>query len=214
MKTDERLSDGLTIGQKFAAPIDSLHDCRLSNPIATNMSVVTSDRFIFFGQRGTKVQTFAGGYQPAVSGDGQTDDINTNGIYDPFKTAIRESAEECIGGTYPLTVDEVTFFGLGRWMKTRFPFLFGEIRLKNMTAKQLESMRPINEWEGIRQKLPFTIEAITNWVAERYRDQYYGRERWPISSPIFSLLQSLYYEYPDRWTEVVDLLNLPDISPT
>lgn len=212
MKTDERLTDGLTIGQKYAAPIDNLNDCRLSNPIATNMSVVTSDNYIFYGQRGNKVQTFAGGYQPAVSGDGQPEDVDANGIYDPFKTAIREVIEECIGNIYPLTKNEITFFGLGRWMKTRFPFLFGEIRLKNMTAKQLESMRPTNEWEGIRLKLPFTVEAVTDWVIDRYRDQYFGRERWPISSPIFSLLQSLLYAYPDRWTEVIDRLDLPEIS--
>jgi hypothetical protein len=213
MKTDERLDSGLTIGQKFAAPIDSLYDCKLSNPIATNMSVVTSDRYIFFGQRSNKVQVFAGGYQPAVSGDGQPCDVDENGIYDPFKTAIREGLEECIG-TYPLSTNEITFFGLGRWMKTRFPFLFGEIRLKNMTANQLESMRPTNEWEGIRKKLPFTIEAVTDWVADRYRDQFFGREKWPISSPIFSLLQSLYYEYPNRWDEVRDRLVLPELSTT
>jgi hypothetical protein len=212
LKTDERLPNGLTIGQKYAAPIDNLHDCKLSNPIATNLSVVTSDNFIFFGQRSHNVQGLPGGYQPAVSGDGQSEDVDANGIYDPFATAIRESIEECIGNVYQPTKDEVTFFGLGRWMKTRFPFLFGEIRLKNLTAKQLESMRPTNEWEGIRLKLPFNIEAVTEWVAQRYRDQYFGREGWPVSAPIFSLLQSLMYEYPNRWIEVINRLDFPDIS--
>jgi len=212
LKTDERLSDGHTIGQKYAAPIDNLHECKLSNPIATNLSVITSDNFIFFGQRSHKVQAFSGGYQPAVSGDGQPEDVNADGIYDVFHTAIREGKEECIGDLYPLTADEITFFGLGRWMKSRFPFLFGEIHLKNMTAKQLESSRPTNEWEGVRLKLPFTVEEVTNWVSDRYRDLYYQRVRWPISSPIFSLLQSLYYAYPDRWIEVINRLDMPDLS--
>jgi hypothetical protein len=71
------------------------HKRQLSNPIATNMSVVTNDNQIFFGQRSHKVQTLAGGYQPAISGDGQPEDLDQNGVYDPFHTAIRESREEC-----------------------------------------------------------------------------------------------------------------------
>ncbi len=212
LKTDERLPDGRTIGQKYAAPIDNLHGCKLSNPIAANLSVVTSDNFVFFGQRGSNVQALSGGYQPAVSGGGQPEDVDANGTYDPFRTAIRESIEECIGSIYPLGKNEVTFFGLGRWMKTRFPFLFGEIRLENMTAKQLESVRPSGAWEGIRLKLPFTIEAVTDWVVQRYRDQYFGRQRAAVSSPIFSLLQSLLYAYPDHWMEVISRLDLPEVS--
>jgi hypothetical protein len=212
LKTDERLPDGFTIGQKYAAPIDNLGDCRLSNPVAVNLSVITSDNFIFLGQRSHNVQALSGGYQPAVSGGGQPEDVDTGGVYDPFRTAIRESVEECIGNTYALTTNEVTFFGLGRWMKTRFPFLFGEIRLENITGKQLESMRPTGAWEGIRFKLPFTVEAVTDWVIQRYRDQYFGRERAAVSSPIFSLLQSLLNAYPDHWVEVIDRLDLPEIS--
>jgi hypothetical protein len=212
LKTDDRLPDGRTIGQKYAAPVDNLRDCKLSNPIATNLSVITSDNFIFFGQRGHNVQALSGGYQPAVSGGGQPEDVDAHGIYDPFRTAIREGAEECIGSIYPLKPNDVTFFGLGRWMRTRFPFLFGEIRLENLTAKQLVSMRPTSAWEGIRLKLPFTIDAVTDWVIQRYRDQYFGRERAAVSSPIFSLLQSLLYAYPDRWTEVINRLDLPEVS--
>jgi hypothetical protein len=212
MKTDERLDDGRTIGQKYAAPIDNLADCRLSNPIAANLSIITTDGFIFYGQRSSKVQTMPGGFQPAVSGDGQPEDLDTNGVYDPFHTACREASEEALGNIFPPTPEDVTFFGLGRWMKTRFPFLFGEIRTK-LTAKQLESQAPTSHWEGVRMKMPFTVEAVTDWVADRYRDQYFGRAKAAISSPIFSLLQSLRYEYPTRWLEVIDRLDLPDIPP-
>jgi len=210
MKTDERLEDGRTIGQTHAAPIDNLHECRLSNPMATNMSVVTADNQIFFGQRSHKVQTLAGGYQPAVSGDGQPEDLDATGVYDPFHTAIREGGEECFGQLPPDKLTDVCFFGLGRWMKTRFPFLFGEIRV-GVTAKQLLGMKPTQDWEGTRMHIPFTVEAVTEWVAEKYQDMYFGRSSWPVASPIFSLLQSLRYAYPDRWLEVIDRLDIMDI---
>ncbi len=212
-QTHERLPEGRTIGQKYAAPIDNLHQCQLSNPMAVNLSVITRDNYIFLGQRSTKVQLLAGGYQPAVRGDGQPQDVDAEGTYDPFQNAIRESIEECIGLIQPKpTPEDVTFFGLGRWMKTRFPFLFGELRLRNADARHVESHEPTQQWEGVRLKLPFTVEAVTEWIADRYRDLYYGRAKAAISSPIFSLLQSLRYEYPDRWMEVIDRLTLPELN--
>lgn len=211
MKTDERLPDGRTIGQAHAAPIDNLHDCRLSNPMAANMSVVTRDGQICYVQRGSRVATLAGGFQPAVSGDGQPEDLSADGTYDPFSTALREGAEECFGQLPPERITDVCFFGLGRWMKTRFPFAFGEIRV-DATAKQLLGMAPPQP-DGERLFLPFTVEAVTAWVADRYRDMYAGRSSWPVASPIFSLLQSLRYEYPGRWLEVIDRLDLPEIPP-
>lgn len=217
MKTDQRLTelgtDGRTIGQKYAAPIDNLHECRLSNPIATNLSVITADNYILFGQRSQKVQTMPGGYQPAVSGDGQPEDVDADGVYNPFCTALREATEECLGLLKPKpTPDDVIFFGLGRWMKSRFPFLFGEIRLEQATLKQVMSYEPTQRWEGERLAIPFTVEAVTRWCADRYQDQYFGRVSWPVSSPIFSLLQSLRYAYPDQWPEVIQRLDLPEIS--
>jgi hypothetical protein len=173
----------------------------------------TADNYILYGQRSHKVQTLAGGYQPAVSGDGQPEDVSNSGVYDPFHTALREAKEECIGLLTPApTADDVTFFGMGRWMKTRFPFLFGELRLKTARLKDVMSYEPMNRWEGERLALPFTVEAVTQWCADRYRDQYFGRASWPVSSPIFSLLQSLRYAYPDQWPEVIERLDLPDIQ--
>lgn len=208
-KTDERLPDGRTIGQTYAAPIDNLLDCRLSNPFATNMSIFTSDNQICYVQRGQRTAVLAGGYQPAVSGDGQPEDVNEDGVYDPFRTAIREAQEECLGQLPADRITEVCFFGLGRWMKTRFPFLFGEIRV-NATAKQLLGFTPPHP-DGERLFLPFTVEEVTKWVAEKYQDMYFGRSSWPVASPIFSLLQSLRYQYPDRWLEVIDRLDIADI---
>lgn len=132
--------------------------------------------------------------------------------YDPFRTALREAIEECIGQLTPApTAEDITFFGLGRWMKTRFPFLFGDLRLKEATAKEVMSYEPTQHWEGQRLKLPFTLEAVTQWCADRYRDQYFGRTGAAVSSPILSLLQSLRYAYPDRWPDVIRALDFPDI---
>ena len=76
--------------------------------------------------------------------------------------------EECVGLLMPApTADDVTFFGLGRWMKNRFPFLFGEVRLKEATAKEVLSYEPTQKWEGERIPLPFTVEAVTQWCADR-----------------------------------------------
>src|SRR5947207_13352077 len=84
--------------------------------------------------------------------------------------------EECVGLLMPApTADDVTFFGLGRWMKNRFPFLFGEVRLKEATAKEVLSYEPTQKWERERVILPFTVEAVTQWCADRYRDQYLRR---------------------------------------
>lgn len=174
------------------------------------MSVITRDNQIFFGQRNHKVQTLAGGYQPAISGDGQPEDLTPDGTYDPFHTAVREGREECFGMIPRERITDVCFFGLGRWMKTRFPFLFGEI-LVDLTAKQLLGLTPTQEWEGTRLHIPFTVEAVTAWVAEKYQDMYFGRSSWPVASPIFSLLQSLHNQYPDRWLEVIDRLDIPDV---
>ncbi|NBO93500.1 MAG: toll/interleukin-1 receptor domain-containing protein [Planctomycetia bacterium] len=211
-KTDERLPEGLTIGQTHAAPINNLLDCRLSNPMAVNMSVITRDNQICYVQRGVRTAVLAGGFQPAVSGDGQPEDLTPDGTYDPFHNALREAKEECLGLLPESLIQDVCFFGLGRWMKTRFPFLFGEIRV-DATAKQLRSFTPPHP-DGERLFLPFTVEDVTSWVAEKYQDMYFGRSSWPVASPIFSLLQSLRYQSPERWLEVIDRLDIPDIPPS
>ncbi len=92
-----RLPDGQSIELKYGRELDDLGDSQLSNPIATNMSVVTSDRKIFLSTRGKKVAWNPGEFQPAVSGDGQPEDLDEHGTYDPSRTAIREAREECVG---------------------------------------------------------------------------------------------------------------------
>lgn len=210
MQTDQLLDNELTIGQAFASSVDNLHDCQLSNPIATNMNVVTQDNRVFYGVRSSKVQTMAGGYQPAVSGDGQPEDV-FDGIYDPFHTALREAREECIGLLPEDNIESVEFFGLGRWMKTRFPFLFGEIRV-SVTAKQLMGFQPTQAWEGERRSMELTVESVTDWVRAAYLDLHHGRLKMPVTAPVFNLLQSLRYAYPDRWLDVLDRLEMPELS--
>jgi hypothetical protein len=184
--------------------LDDLGESQLSNPIATNMSVVTSDRKIFLSTRGKKVAWNPGEFQPAVSGDGQPEDLDEGGTYDPFRTAMREAREECIG-SYPVTPDQVTFFGLARTRGTQFPFLFGEIRLPIAST---DLPPPLNPFEGQPFAIDFTIDGVCDWVRKFHLDHYHGRRGGVIGTTLFSLLQSLHYEYPDHWPEVVQRLRI------
>lgn len=197
-----RLPDGQSIELKYGRELDDLGDSQLSNPIATNMSVVTSDRKIFLSTRGKKVAWNPGEFQPAVSGDGQPEDLDENGTYDPFRTAMREAREECIG-SYPVTPDHVTFFGLARTRGTQFPFLFGEIRLPIAST---DLPPPLNPFEGKPFAIDFTVDGVCDWVRKFHLDHYHGRRGGVIGTTLFSLLQSLHYEYPDRWHEVAKRL--------
>jgi len=204
----EKLPDGSTIEKKYAAPLDDLVNSQLANPLATNLSVITSDRKIYIAQRGLRVGWNPGGFAPAVSGTGNpTLDIE-NGVYNPFLTAQRETIEEA---TSPLVPDlaQITFFGLARTFKYRFPFLFGEVRL-DVTSEQLESQVPLDSWEtrGL-VAIPFSIEGVTNWISKQYRDVV-GRRGLgtAVGTTLFSLLQSLLYEFPDDWQKVIAALQL------
>ena len=60
---------------------------------------------------------------------------------------------------------------LARTFKARFPFLFGELRLP-ITASQLLSPMPSQNWESRGLiGMPFTLDAVTHWIVQRYRDQ-------------------------------------------
>jgi hypothetical protein len=113
--------------------------------------------------------------------------------------------EECTGSYRPKPED-ITFFGLARTMKTRFPFLFGELRVA-LTSRQLESFTPLTTGEGRRASLPFSVEAVTDWIAARYRDQVQGRLTGTVGTTLFSLLQSLHYGFPERWPDIIERLS-------
>jgi len=202
-----KLPCGQSILQKYGPDLEDLAGSGLSNPMAVNMSVVTSDRKIYLSTRSKMVSWNPEQLQPAVSGDGQPEDLDENGIYDPFRTAIREAQEECVGA-YPIERDQVTFFGLARTMGTQFPFLFGEIRLP-VTSKHLQGYPPLSPFEGQPFAIDFTVEAVCDWVRKHHLDHFDGRRGGVIGTTLFSLLQSMHYEYPDRWSEVMERLSDP-----
>jgi hypothetical protein len=48
--------------------------------------------------------------------------------------------------------------------------------------------------------MPFTIDAVTQWIVQRYRDQIGQRGlSAAVGTTFFSLLQSLLYEYQAEW---------------
>lgn len=192
------LPDGQTIELKYGRDLYEFDESRFSNPIATNMSVVTSDNKIFLATRGKKVAWSPGEFQPAVSGDGQPEDLDESGVYDPFRTAMREAQEECIGA-YPVTRDQVTFFGLARTRGTQFPFLFGEVRLPIAST---EVPPPLNPFEGHPFPIDLTIEGVCDWVRKYHLDHFHGRRGGVIGTTLFSVLQSLYYQFPQSWGDV------------
>jgi hypothetical protein len=201
---DEVLPDGERLERRFGGAIDDLAESQLANPLATNLSIVTADGMIFVSQRSMRVAWNPGGYGPAVSGTGNPLlDCRSDGSYDAFLTARREAFEEA---TSPLTPEpsQITFFGLARTFKARFPFLFGELRLP-VTSSQLLSQVPTQSWESRGLiAIPFTIDAVTEWIVARYRDQIGQRGlSAAVGTTFFSLLQSLLYEYPDRWQQVI-----------
>lgn len=198
------LACGQSIELKYGKDLYEFANSRLSNPIATNMSVVTSDNKIFLSTRGEKVAYNPGEFQPAVSGDGQPEDLRDDGTYDPFMTAMREAKEECIG-RFPVTRDMVTFFGLARTRGTQFPFLFGEIRLP---IPSTEVPPPLNVFEGNPFPIDFTIPAVCDWVQKYHLDHYHGRRGGVIGTTLFSLLQSLIYEFPDSYSEIASQLRI------
>jgi len=123
-----------------------------------------------------------------------------------FIPCQREAFEEATGPLMP-NLSRITFFGLARTFKARFPFLFGELRLP-ITSSQLLSQVPPQSWEnrGL-MGMSFTIEAVTGWIAACYRDQLGQRGlSAAVGTTFFSLLQSLLYEYRERWQEVVERL--------
>lgn len=131
-------------------------------------------------------------------------DRDPDGQYNPFRTAQREAFEEATGPLLP-DVSWITLFGLARTFKARFPFLFGELRLP-ITASQLLSQ----SWESRGLiGMPFTIDAVTQWIVQRYRDQFGQRGlSAAVGTTFFSLLQSLLYEYPDEWLRVIEALTI------
>lgn len=197
MTRDYVLPCGQSIALKYGRDLDDLLDSGLSNPLAANMTVVTNDNKIFLSTRGKKVAWNPGEFQPAVSGGGTREDLDEAGTYDPFRTAIREAQFECTGRYRP-TIDEVTFFGLGRTMGTQFPFLFGEIRVNKPSDEIGPPLRP----EGVPFPIPFTIDGVCDWVRRYHRDHFEGRRGGVIGTTLFSLLQSLDHQFPGQRAEI------------
>ena len=133
-------------------------------------------------------------------------DGDADGHCDPFRTAQREAFEEATG-PLPPDMSWIAFSGLARTFKVRFPFLFGELRLP-ITASQLLSQVPPQSWESRGLiGMPFTIDAVTQWIVQRYRDQIGQRGlSATVGTTFFSLLESLLYEYPDEWLRVIGAL--------
>jgi hypothetical protein len=171
----------------------------LANPLATNLSLVTvKDRKIYVARRGSKVATNAGNFGPAVSGTANPlFDFETPGKYNPFLTAQREAFEE-ITQPYKPQFSEIVFFGLARTLTFYFPFLFGELRLI-ASEDDIRFSVPQDNWDiaGLIG-IPFNIDTVASFIKKLYRYMVENQDFYTATT-IFSLYQSLIYEYPDEW---------------
>ena len=177
----------------------------LANPLAVNLSLVTTkDWKIYVARRGQKVATNPAGLGPAVSGTANPLDFEGRGKYSPFLTAQRESYEE-VTRPYEPEFSEVVFFGLARTLEFYFPFLFGELRL-DLSEEDLRSSTPQDNWDvsGLIS-IPFEIQEVVSFMKKTYRYMVEQQDRGP-GTTLFSLYQSLIYQYPERRTEIKEAL--------
>lgn len=202
------LPDRQTIREKYAGSPDDFSESALANPLAINLSVITSDNHIFVAQRGKRVGVNKvldpkdKNRVPAVSGTGHPDiDAGEDGVFCPFVAAKREAEEE-VFGSGDLKLEDIVFFGIARTTGFFFPFLFGEIRTE-LSSPQFKSepSKHINDVIACWGR-PFTIESVTDWIIEL--SQLSGLSH----TAIFSLYQSLIYEYPDRIGEINSRLSI------
>jgi transcriptional regulator with XRE-family HTH domain len=192
----------LTLRDIYAKDPTDFAGSELANPLAINLSLVTTkDRKIYVARRGSKVATNPGNFGPAVSGTANPlFDFETPGKYNPFLTAQREAFEE-VTQPYRPEFSEFVFFGLARTLTFYFPFLFGELRLI-ASEEDIRSLMPQDNWDitGL-VGIPFTIDAVTSFIKKLYRYMVENQDFYPATT-IFSLYQSLIYEYPDEWKKM------------
>jgi hypothetical protein len=111
-------------------------------------------------------------------------------LYSPFRTAQRGAFEEATGPLLP-GMSWITVFGLARTFKARFPFLFGELRLP-ITVSQLLSQVPPQSWESRGLiGMPFTIDAVTQWIVQVRRRCRWRRRTAPDAPGLLSVALSL-----------------------
>ena len=190
------------VWQVYQKPLRQLNQCQLSNPIAVNLSII-SDNHIFFSYRGSSsAWNIQDGIQPAVSAGAKYIDLDKDGNYDPFLHAARSVREEVTA--QEILPDSITFFGLARTCKTRFPFLFGEVQI-NLPKAVLEANR---FRMGTPVGIPFTKDGVLAWLKKCYYDQWYGGIGPVIGTTIFSILESCRHHFPqDEWNDLLRQLD-------
>jgi serine/threonine protein kinase len=199
------LPDRSSVRNKYGGRITDLGGSQLANPLAVNLSIVTSDNFICVAERGTKVGTnpvFDSDNRirfPAVSGTGHPlYDRDSSGKFCVFHAARREAEEE-VFGKGNVALEEIVFFGVGRTTYYFFPFLFGEIHT-NLSFDKLQSRQAehVNDVVKVHGR-PLTIPDVTDWI-----NYLAGRPK--SNTAVWSLYQSLIYRFPNQIDEINSLL--------
>lgn len=159
----------------------------LSNQLAVNFSVITSDDKLMFQRRSTRVANFPGQLGNGVNGtmqrgtDGHAGDETETGTPDPVAAVIRECQEEL--GIAPPRSD-IKVYGIAVDHRYYQPLLIGEIQIK-ATFDQIKS-------------------AAMAWARDKF--EYSSFECIPLTPE--SVSESL---VTDAWAPVAALTSLATI---
>lgn len=143
LSEDNRL---LTPREKYAIyDPHRIRDLPLSNQLAVNMNVVTSDDCLVVQRRSDRVgnylNTVASGVNASMTrGDqGSPKDEDDEGRPDPFSTVRREAYEEL--GLEDKAITDIEFHGLGVELAYFQPLLFGELRTEQTSDELIRRAR-------------------------------------------------------------------------
>ena len=116
----------LSIREKYVENPTDFKKSVLGNHLGFTLNLVTRDNKVILTKRGEKVAVYPNLFNTAVSGIMSPDDIDENGIPNPFYSAKRETEEE-IG--LQIDIRDIVFHGLVIEYEHCKPELIGEIKL-------------------------------------------------------------------------------------
>lgn len=159
--------DGLiSLAERYPLSDMDLSDLPLSNYLAVNLNLITSDRQFLVQRRSRRVSNFQGALASAINASmsrgtkNKTMDEDEAGRPDPFVTVLREAKEEL--GIH-LFVEDIKFFGLIIELEYYQTLLFGEVSTALSSTEILRKARLAAKDKFEYAKLefyPFTLPSV------------------------------------------------------
>jgi hypothetical protein len=156
----------ISLAEKYPLSAMDLSELPLSNYLAVNVNLITSDRQFLVQRRSRRVSNFQGSLASAINASmsrgtkGRTMDEDERGRPDPFITVLREAKEE-LG--INLFVEDIKFFGLIIELEYYQTLLFGEVYTALSSTEILRKARLAakDKFEYARLEFyPFTLQGV------------------------------------------------------